>query len=130
MSAPRLLSTSGPRAAATAMPPIQQPTFMRNASSGFAIPAYYNSYPSRTELFSPLESAHYATSMNAVTWNANPLAASTPAAAPAAAPALGAEGVSASAAGSSSSQTYNNSSTRGWRSVSAAVNAQNSLNKQ
>jgi len=75
---PHLLLAAGPlaagraaAAAAAAVPPHQQPALARKDSSNFMIPAFY-SYPSRTELFSPLGSA--SNRIEGVTWNANPLA--------------------------------------------------------
>ena len=122
---PYLLTTSPVGAtAAAAVPPPQQPAFARDdsLSPGFAIPAFYN-YPSRTELFSPLGSASTRLQMQ---WNTNPLA-STPAEPAATSPGAG---PTTSPTPSSSRDTLSSdknnvdSSTRGWRSLAAAVNSQ------
>ncbi|KAH7619278.1 hypothetical protein NADE_006122 [Nannochloris sp. 'desiccata'] len=120
------------KAAAAAVPPPQQPAFVRNDSSKFTIPAIY-SYPTRTELFSPL--GFSSNRLQGVTWNANPLATFTAptAAAVSAEPsvAIGGAGPSNNSSNACSGMETSNiqsnnmeCSTRGWRSVAAAINSQ------
>ncbi|KAL4535345.1 hypothetical protein Ndes2526B_g06240 [Nannochloris sp. 'desiccata'] len=133
---PRLLLPARPlvagKAAAAAVPPPQQPAFVRNDSSKFTIPAIY-SYPTRTELFSPL--GFSSNRLQGVTWNANPLATFTAptAAAVSAEPsvAIGGAGPSNNSSNACSGMETSNiqsnnmeCSTRGWRSVAAAINSQ------
>ncbi|KAL4541734.1 hypothetical protein Ndes2437B_g06072 [Nannochloris sp. 'desiccata'] len=133
---PRLLLPARPlvagKAAAAAVPPPQQPAFVRNDSSNFTIPAIY-SYPTRTELFSPL--GFSSNRLQGVTWNANPLATFTAptAAAVSAEPsvAIGGAGPSNNSSNACSGMETSNiqsnnmdCSTRGWRSVAAAINSQ------
>jgi hypothetical protein len=126
-----LPSMMGPAAmgAAAAMRPTQQPAFARNDSSGFVIPAFYT-YPSRTELYSPLGSA--SSRLEGVTWNSNPLATATAAAREASASGSGGAEFNPSAGSAPSGavqlpavQTNNaDVSTRGWKSVAAAITTQ------
>lgn len=116
---PPLLSAT---VAGTAVPPPQQPAFARNDSSGFMIPAYYK-YPSRTEIFSPLGTA--SNRLQGVTWNANPLAAD----ADVGADARGASPLPpplSSIEPSPMNVDTVDRSTRGWRSVAAALNSSSS----